>query len=451
MQNNTTKLPNLKEIEQMLWRELQETYAKALEDILINIDNQLAESRDKKRFRMVDRRKTSISSLYGEIQFKRYYYRDREKEEHVFLLDRCLEFEGEGGFSPLVEEAAIQFAVTAPSYRKAENLLESLLGYSVMSHETIRQHLLKVIQIPKDRESLERPVLFVEVDGLYIKNQGKGKRKKGREKKIAAVHQGWIKNGKRVKLKGKRHYVHEEGSGPFWEGFETFLMDTFDYDPTNHFLIINGDGANWITACRDHFNNNRAFFTLDRFHVAKTIRSLFRGHRRYRYIRKALADYNPEKLLMELNSAVGTLGDERKEDDLEAFIKQLEQYPEALTDYRKWLKEKKIDISGLRPMGSAEGTMSVFAKRLKNGRSWVDKGCSAMMTAMVAYLDQMELRTMYGRVEVWSDKKEESKPPKYYLEKIKSSVGEATRNNIPYLKSKVNIPAYKALSALRAF
>ena len=134
MQNNTTKLPNLKEIEQMLWRELQETYAKALEDILINIDNQLAESRDKKRFRMVDRRKTSISSLYGEIQFKRYYYRDREKEEHVFLLDRCLEFEGEGGFSPLVEEAAIQFAVTAPSYRKAENLLESLLGYSGMSH-----------------------------------------------------------------------------------------------------------------------------------------------------------------------------------------------------------------------------------------------------------------------------------------------------------------------------
>jgi hypothetical protein len=43
----------------------------------------------------------------------------------------------------------------------------------------------------------------------------------------------------------------------------------------------------------------------------------------------------------------------------------------------------------MRPMGSAEGTMSVFAKRLKNGRSWVEKGASAMFTGMVAYLDQL--------------------------------------------------------------
>lgn len=71
-----------------------------------------------------------------------------------------------------------------------------------MSHETIKQHLLRVIQILIDRESLERPVLFVEVDGLDIKNQRKGKRKKGRKKKITAVHQGWIKSGKRVALKG---------------------------------------------------------------------------------------------------------------------------------------------------------------------------------------------------------------------------------------------------------
>lgn len=78
-------------------------------------------------------------------------------------------------------------------------------------------------------------------------------------------------------------------------------------------------------------------------------------------------------------------------------------------------------------MGSAEGTMSVFAKRVKNGRSWVEKGCNAMMTAMVAYLDQMELRTLFGKVERWSENIEEKNPPKHYLESLKSTVGEATR------------------------
>ena len=61
--------------------------------------------------------------------------------------------------------------------------------------------------ISKKREQVHQSVLFVEVDGMFVKRQGKGK--KGKEKKIAAVHQGWEVNGKRVKLKNKRHFVHE--------------------------------------------------------------------------------------------------------------------------------------------------------------------------------------------------------------------------------------------------
>ncbi|WP_264158224.1 UPF0236 family transposase-like protein [Priestia endophytica] len=66
------------------------------------------------------------------------------------------------------------------------------------------------------------------MDGLCLKRQEKNK--KGNEEKIAAVHQGWEVNGKRVSLKGKRHF-HHQGTGRFWEDFETFLVDTFDYDP----------------------------------------------------------------------------------------------------------------------------------------------------------------------------------------------------------------------------
>ena len=93
----------------------------------------------------------------------------------------------------------------------------------------------------------------MEVDGLYTKSQEEGK--KGREIKIASVHQGWEMNGNRAKLKEKRHFIYE-GKLPFWEEFEQYLIATYDYEPTEHHLVINGDGAKWITSCREYFRKN---------------------------------------------------------------------------------------------------------------------------------------------------------------------------------------------------
>nr|WP_017472038.1 UPF0236 family protein [Amphibacillus jilinensis] len=103
--------------------------------------------------------------------------------------------------------------------------------------------------------------------------------------------------------------------------------------------------------------------------------------------------------MVELNSAVGTLEHEKKEERLEALIAQLSQYPEALGDYREKLKEKEIDTPGFRPMGSAEGTMRVFAKRLKNGRSWSKIGLDKFVAIMVALKDNLEINTLQGILE----------------------------------------------------
>lgn len=447
MEKNIIKYPNLKQIEQLVWRQLQETFGFVMKQVLEDMDQQIADERDKKRYRLIDKRKFNIVSLFGEIELYRKYYLDRSTGEYVYLLDRYLEFEEAGSFSPLIEEAAIELAVKGRSYRNAANTLQTLLGYRVISHEAIRQHLLEVTCKPKKREPILQPVLFVEVDGLFVKRQGKWK--KGKEEKIAAVHQGWEVNGKRVSLKNKRHFIHK-GKQPFWEAFEDFLIENFEYDPTFHKLVINGDGANWITSCREYFKG-RVFFSLDRFHVAREVKSIFSKHPRYRSIRKALAAYKYKTFLTELNSAVGTLEDEEKDKRLVSFIRQLEKYPEALGDYRIWLKEQGIDTTGMRPMGSAEGTMSVFAKRLKNGRSWSDKGVSAMGTALVAFLDNLSLKTLFGRIDKWTEIELEKKPPRHYKEKVKRTIGQVTRDNLMYLKGKANIPIYNVLKELSGF
>lgn len=111
---------------------------------------------------------------------------------HVYLLDQYLAFDGTKGMSPVVQDMAIELAVTGVSYRQAGKALEKLLGYPVISHEGIRQQLLNTEVVSGDPVPLEQDVLFVEVDGLYTKSQEK--KKKGRELKIAAVHQGWEVN-----------------------------------------------------------------------------------------------------------------------------------------------------------------------------------------------------------------------------------------------------------------
>jgi hypothetical protein len=444
MKKDTIQWPTLKEIERDLFVSLQRTFADVLTKVLEEIDQQLAESRDKKRFYLKDKRKMEMDTSFGSITINRNYYLDRVVGKYVFLLDQSLGFEGSKGFSPLIETMAMEMAVQGTSYRHASSMLEKLLGYKVISHETIRQHLLQTEVHFKKPKDYQRKVIFVEVDGLYVKRQ-KGKRR-GREVKIASVHEGWTTNGKRASLISKRHYVHK-GKKPFWEGFEHFLMENYNYDPTEHFLVINGDGAQWITSCQTYFKN--AFFVIDRFHVAREVKVIFKGHKRYREIRKKLAQYDAQGFLVELNSAVGTLENVTKEEKLDQLINQLSNYPTALQDYRKWLEENGVDTSQYRPMGSAEGTMSVFAKRLKNGRSWCDQGIEAFIDFMVGLKDDLDIHTMFGKMEP----KKETSPnqPKYYEEKLKNSVGEATRNNLGYLKQAKGKPIYQALRALQGF
>lgn len=439
----------MKELEQITYRALQESFSEVMAHMLLEMDQAIAEERDKTRFKLKEKRPLNLDSLFGHVSLRRNYYLDRVTGDYVYLLDQYLKFDGGKGMSPVVQELGIELAVTGPSYRHAENALEKLLGYPVISHEGIRQQLINTEVLPREKETIKQDVLFVEVDGLYTKSQEKGK--KSKELKIASTHQGWEMNGKRASLIDKRHFIHQ-GKLPFWEEFEQYLMDTYHYDPTQHQLVINGDGARWITSCREYFRNG--IFVIDRFHIARDIQSIFRDHPRYRELRKKFEAYDAEGFMVELNSAVGTIGHERKEERLGELISQLSQYPEALRDYRERLEEKGIATEGFRPMGSAEGTMSVFSKRLKQGRSWSELGLKKMSDVMVALKDKLVVQMIQGELQSEIDTQgndAQEKPPKHFVERLTKQVGEATRNNVGYLYQSIHKPVVAALKGLRGF
>ena len=168
-------------------------------------------------------------------------------------------------------------------------------------------------------------------------------------------------------------------------------------------------------------------------------------------MRKRLATYDAEGFMIELNSAVGTLGNEEKEEQLESLVSQLSQYREALEDYREKLKKKGIDTTDFRPMESGERTMSVFAKRLKNGRSWCKEGITKFSDIMVALMDGKAIKTLQGKLEPTERDKTQEKPPKHFVERISKQANESTRDNIAYLQQTINKPVVSALKGLKGF
>jgi len=380
MKQFITTMPTMKEIEQWIFRKLQEEFAKAMKRVLETLDQQILEQRDRTRFRAKEQKETGVNTVFGTVRFKRWLFQDRQTGEYVYLLDRMLQFEGRGKVSPHLEETAIAFASQGPSYRDSARRLEQLLGYNVLSHQAIRQKLLERAEQPMNAVK-RRParVLFVEVDGLYTKLQRSKRR--GMENEIAVVHEGWEKNGKRMQLKNKQYYLHT-GKGDFWEGFGDFLAERYEMDE-NTWLVVNGDGAPWIGECTSYFH--QCVYQLDRFHVARELKR-FVGHlpKVWETLRRSLAKQDATTLLAAVENVSEQEVPEENRTDWEQYKSFLKRHQKHLEDYRKTLQAQGIDTSGMRPMGSAEAQMRIFAKRTKRGGySWSVRGVRAVLRTIM--------------------------------------------------------------------
>src|SRR5699024_2068145 len=122
------------ELERTVYRALQKSFSEAMGKILLEMDAVLAENRDKRRFQLKDKRRLSFDYMFGQVDVQRNYYFDCETGKYVSLLDQYLAFDGGQMMSPVVQDLAIELAVSGVSYRQASDALEKLLGYPVISH-----------------------------------------------------------------------------------------------------------------------------------------------------------------------------------------------------------------------------------------------------------------------------------------------------------------------------
>ncbi len=201
------KLVSFKTLEQKVFRYVCELAQEITRIMLENYDAELAKERDKSQYRDKGKRTTTIKTVYGEVSYVRRVYQTKledGRKAYVYLLDEAMHMDKIGLLSANLAEK-IAMTVTESPYRVTAEIISGTCGQSI-SHGgawNLVQRLGERISGEEDRavkqmeagqaegrESL--PVLFEEMDGVWLSMQDKGHKKmKKQEMKVFTMYEGW--------------------------------------------------------------------------------------------------------------------------------------------------------------------------------------------------------------------------------------------------------------------
>ena len=279
------KLISFKTLEQEIFKNACKIAREHTKKILESYDDMLSKERDASKYRNKGKRKTSIKTVYGEVEYERRVYQTRLADgtkAHVYLLDRHMGMEKIGLISTNLAEK-IANSVTELPYRASAEILSSSTGqvisaggvWSVTQKLGVRISSEEELDVKKMKAGIpdgkrEVSILFEEMDGVWLSMQGKGHKRTGKkEMKVFTMYEGWDaekeKEG-RSALVEKVVFAGMDGSSGFHKKREAVIQKKYNPDEIER-RILNGDGGSWIKEPYD----DEAIFQLDRYHIYQEI------------------------------------------------------------------------------------------------------------------------------------------------------------------------------------
>lgn len=410
---------SFKEIEQRIYELSCAAARQATVEILQAYDEYLAKNRDKKVFRDKGLRSTTIKTVYGEVEYSRHVYITRNadgKNETVYLLDKELGMDKIGLISTNLAEKIVMAAADAP-FRKAAELVSETTGQCI-SHtgawnlvqsigeklEDEERHLVEEFHAEQTKGKRETAILFEEMDGVWLKQQGAGgKKAPGMEVKVGTMYEGWKDAaGNRSSLSGKTVMAGIESAEEFHEKWEAKIESIYDPEKIGR-RILNGDGGSWI---KDEYDAD-VVKQLDRFHVVKMIRQNTSHDSMRKDMLVLLKDNKIDELLEQAQIYYDTLstaeGDTPEEQAAGELLKYLENHREELANYKSRLTDQLEAPEGMkyRNMGVQENqNCTLITLRMKGKRKrWAAESANHM----IRILYYRENQNLYDAVERYTD------------------------------------------------
>lgn len=101
MNHNMKKLLTAKfeDLERIIYSAVCEAARQMTRELLEELDSHLMQTRDKKRYANKQIRKATVKTIYGEVEYNRHMYLDRETKRYVYLLEDQMKMEKIGAVS----------------------------------------------------------------------------------------------------------------------------------------------------------------------------------------------------------------------------------------------------------------------------------------------------------------------------------------------------------------
>jgi len=397
MNSLTGNTITFKEIERIFFEIGCEVAKTLMVEFLARLDEELCKNRNKAELRHKGTRKSTIKTLMGEMPLNRVLYKrfkDDGSTEYVFLLDKELGLDTIGLISPNLVEKIVEHSCEM-SYREVSQAVSDFTNQSI-SHQGVwniiqaigekqeeaEKRLIKSYKENKLSGDREVPILFEEADGLWLSMQGKSREKSSKGKKelkVGVIYEGWEKrypSSKEYKTVEKQAFAGYMEPEEFKILRDAAVAKKYNVDEIVY-RVLNGDGAAWI---RNGHDLDMDIFQLDPYHLAKSvIRNVYDKQAR-RHILRWLKNGEIEKALNKIDSLKYECG------GLESEVKKLtslENYIKSNIDGIVVYKDRKNIIlpnapEGMeyRTLGTIERNVNIFAKRMKGGKSWSEKGAN---------------------------------------------------------------------------
>lgn len=338
---------------------------KTLVGILETIDTLLFEdSRRKLEYETKDLRKRTLMTDYGNIEYTRRYYRNKQTKEYIYLADEKMGIEKNERITKDVQSKIIELAHDL-SYSKTG---KQVVGNEVISPTTVmhkvRKEELKVETI-NEKKQIKR--LYIEADEDHVSERGN----KIGMPKLIYVHEGNETKGKRNMLKNV-HYIGCLGknSEELWLEVAEYIDKKYDVKNIEK-VYIGGDGATWIKEGLNWIEKSE--FVLDRFHLLKYINQATAEFPEYRSkLWYNINIYDPISVENIFKEIIEKTVDEKRKEKVKNSYKYVMKQWKGIEIYET---DKKY-LKGC----SAEGHIShVYADRMSSRpRTWCDDGIDKM-------------------------------------------------------------------------
>jgi hypothetical protein len=351
-----------------LVKEFAELGSKTAEFIINYAEEIIFKLKERKMdFESLEKDNRTIITIFGEVNFRRRYYQDKETKEKIYLLDQFLQLEPNQRMLVNVRERLIKEAIES-SYKKAGETAAYGIEISkeTVMHEIESLDLETEIIETKIENKKQVKTLYVIADEDHVHLQKGGIE----EPRVVIVYDNIISKGNRIELKNKRHFggIYTKKIDDLWEEVMTYIENSYDTDYLER-IYLSGDGANWIKTGKEWLI--KSVYVLDEFHMKKAVNGI---------VGRITKTNKKEKELQkkELRTYLRRLD----------FVKFKEKCYEILEEeMEKSTRKRKEDLMNY-ILNNAEGIRNLY----KNEKAL--HGCSAEGHVSHIYSDRMSSRPM---------------------------------------------------------